>query len=95
MNNRLTFLVDQIECEQGKIMSNCSNTCGHTCNTLACRSCNEPTTCIPGCVCPDSLVMNELGKCIEIDQCLCQTSDGKTNLAPGQTMIDQAKCEDW
>lgn len=76
-------------------MSNCSNACGHTCNTLTCRSCNEPSICTPGCVCPSPLVMNTLGECIEINQCLCQTSDGKINLLHGQTMNDPIKCEDW
>ncbi|CAF4601133.1 unnamed protein product, partial [Rotaria magnacalcarata] len=72
-----------------------SNTCGYTCNTLTCRSCNEPSVCVSGCVCPSPLVMNTLGECIEINQCLCQISDGKISLVHGQTMNDRNTCQDW
>ncbi|CAF3386132.1 unnamed protein product [Rotaria sp. Silwood1] len=84
----------QYTCSNGQIMSNCSNACGHTCNTLTCRSCNEPSMCVSGCVCPDPLVMNAFGQCVQLNECLCQTSDGKTNLVSGQTMFDENKCED-
>lgn len=76
------------------IMSNCSNACGHTCQTLTCRSCNEPSVCIPGCVCPEPLVLNGFNQCIDLNQCLCPTSDGKSNLVDGQRMTDSNRCED-
>lgn len=76
-------------------MSNCSNACGHTCKTLTCRSCNEPSVCVPGCVCPEPLVLNDLNQCVEMKQCLCPTTDGKSNLVSGQRVTDSNKCEDW
>jgi hypothetical protein len=91
----IPFVANQEQCTDGKVMNNCSNACGHTCNTLPCRSCNEPSKCLPGCVCPAPLVLNTLGECIETNQCLCQTSDGRTNLISGQSFTDSTKCEDW
>ncbi|CAM4908393.1 unnamed protein product [Rotaria socialis] len=85
---------ETLACTNGRIMSNCSNTCGYTCNTLTCRSCNEPSICVSGCVCPSPLVMSTSGECIEINQCLCQISDGKISLVHGQTMSDRNTCQD-
>ena len=76
-------------------MSNCSNACGRSCDTLSCRSCNEPSTCVPGCVCPTPFVLNANGQCVKTDQCLCQTPDGKNNLVSGQSVTDPKKCQDW
>ena len=76
-------------------MSNCSNACGHACNTLACHACNEPSICTPGCICPDPLVMNGFGECVEKNQCLCEILEGKIQLLSGQTITDRKKCEDW
>ncbi len=90
-----SVLANLMECTKGKVMSNCSNACGHTCNTLTCRSCNEPSQCLSGCVCPPPLVLNAFGECVETNQCLCQTSDGKINLISGQSITDTKTCEDW
>lgn len=86
---------DEHLCPAGQVWNNCSNACGHTCTTLPCRSCNEPSTCESGCVCKSPLVMNEFGECIENSQCVCQTNGGVTQLVPGQTIIDQRRCELW
>ncbi|CAF2056938.1 unnamed protein product, partial [Rotaria magnacalcarata] len=93
-NTRQCLSAESLTCTNGRIMSNCSNTCGYTCNTLTCRSCNEPSVCVSGCVCPSPLVMNTLGECIEINQCLCQISDGKISLVHGQTVNDRNTCQD-
>ncbi|XP_078091543.1 uncharacterized protein LOC144507913 isoform X11 [Mustelus asterias] len=54
----------------GKLYSNCSNssTCKKTCQTLN-KPCPNP--CVPGCVCPEGLVEDYSGNCIQPAQCPC------------------------
>lgn len=60
-------------CPSGKVFSNCSNICDITCETLSCSDkCNEPETCVPGCVCPTGTVANSNGECVAPKECQCK-----------------------
>lgn len=49
------------------------------------------TGCVSGCVCPDHLLADGKGDCVEIDNCTC-THDGLT-YSPGDQIQDE--CNNW
>ncbi|XP_062929160.1 mucin-19-like [Mobula hypostoma] len=76
-------------CEE-KQYSDCSNAtlCKRTCETLN-KPCPDP--CKPGCVCPDGLVEDSSGRCVEPSECPC-LFEGET-YGPGEKIkVDCNKC---
>ncbi|XP_055509508.1 mucin-2-like isoform X6 [Leucoraja erinacea] len=75
---------------QDKQFSDCTNTslCKRTCETLN-KPCPNP--CVPGCVCPDGLVQDSTGGCIEPSRCPCLF--GSETFGGGETItIDCNTC---
>ncbi|XP_069763811.1 mucin-19-like [Narcine bancroftii] len=75
---------------QDKQFSNCTivGLCKKTCKTLN-KPCPEP--CVPGCVCPDGLVEDSSGTCIQPSYCPCLY--GSETFGTGETIINDCnKC---
>lgn len=85
---------NNVTCTNGKIMSNCSRSCGTTCSNLQCnQQCSEPEHCTPGCICPNGTVTDNNGNCVELSACHCSYQGGI--LLNGQKVTIQEKCQEW
>jgi hypothetical protein len=81
-------------CTDGKVLSNCSNSCNTSCSTLTCNGqCSEPDLCQVGCVCANGTIMDSNGNCVTASTCQC-TYEGQT-LLQGQTITVTEKCKAW
>ncbi|XP_041059045.1 mucin-5AC-like [Carcharodon carcharias] len=62
-------------CPNRKVYNDCTNVIARRKNSAnTCRSRSLPHTnsrCVPGCVCPDNLVEDDNGRCIDPEQCPC------------------------
>ncbi len=89
---KLKFLILANYCTNGKIFSNCSNSCDTWCPVLTCtEQCHKPDTCKSGCICPVGLVENEDKQCVKPNECICKYNNNE--VAPGQ--IIETDCESW
>ncbi|CAF1010447.1 unnamed protein product, partial [Rotaria sordida] len=80
-------------CTDGKVLSNCSNSCNTSCSTLTCNEqCSEPELCQIGCICANGTVMDANGNCVVPSTCQC-TYEGRI-LLPGQTINVADKCQE-
>ncbi|CAF3238098.1 unnamed protein product, partial [Rotaria sp. Silwood2] len=80
-------------CTDGKVLSNCSNSCDTSCSTLTCNGqCSEPELCQIGCVCANGTVMDANGDCVVPSTCQCTHED--RILLPGQTITVPDKCQE-
>lgn len=68
----------------------CQRTCYHV--RYPEMTCDEPETCMEGCICPDGYVWHE-SICIEEAQCPC-IENGEIILI-GQTIPGETTCEEW
>ncbi|XP_056596653.1 mucin-2-like [Triplophysa dalaica] len=84
----------QKECVAPMVFVNCSGSehgkkgteCQRTCQSQDLNNCVS-TGCVSGCVCPDHLLADGKGDCVEIDNCTC-THDGLT-YSPGDQIQDE------
>ncbi|XP_057185195.1 mucin-5B-like [Triplophysa rosa] len=84
----------QKECVAPMVYVNCSVTehgkkgteCHRTCQSQDLNNCVS-TGCVSGCMCPDHLLADGKGGCVEIDNCPC-THDGLT-YSPGNQIQDE------
>ncbi|XP_078390985.1 SCO-spondin-like [Cetorhinus maximus] len=71
-----------VQCSGGQVYSDCSRPCENSCVHLRMKlECGSARDCVPGCNCPDGLVLDEENQCIPPSLCPCLLDD--TVYAPG------------
>ncbi|XP_073488988.1 LOW QUALITY PROTEIN: SCO-spondin-like [Aquarana catesbeiana] len=63
-----------VQCTGGQVYMECSTSCKKTCADLRLNeaaSCQEVSSCVAGCNCPEGLVLDESGQCVPPAICLC------------------------
>ncbi|XP_072324712.1 LOW QUALITY PROTEIN: SCO-spondin [Scyliorhinus torazame] len=71
-----------IQCGGGQVYSDCSHPCDNSCAYLQMElQCGSAGVCVPGCNCPDGLVLDDEGQCVPPSLCPCLLED--TVYAPG------------
>ncbi|KAM4026917.1 LOW QUALITY PROTEIN: SCO-spondin-like [Anomaloglossus baeobatrachus] len=82
-----------VECSGGQVYQECATPCKKTCADLRMAdlgSCQELVGCVAGCNCPEGLVLDDNGQCVQPSMCPCHHG-GKT-YQPGGTI--KQKCKD-
>ncbi len=80
-----------IQCKNGNIYHSCGSFCQKTCFDDAEFKC-EKEECTEGCFCPENMVLNENGMCIEKNKCSCK--DNGIIYYNKQTFL-KSECEIW
>lgn len=85
-----------VQCSGGQLYQECGRSCGSSCSDG--RNCDGEAggdsgleTCVPGCQCPQGLVLDHQGQCVPITMCACVQGD-QTHL-PGAVV--QSSCNTW
>jgi hypothetical protein len=74
-----------------QVFTECGSSCVQTCRDLSrVTECNDE--CIPGCQCPQGLVLSDENECIPVARCPCEF-EGKT-LEPGES-VEVGNCKTW
>ncbi|XP_053571495.1 SCO-spondin-like [Bombina bombina] len=76
-----------IQCSGGQVYMECASPCGKTCADLRVPGigvCQELEGCVAGCNCPEGLVLDDDGQCIQPAMCPCHHG-GETH-RPGSTI---------
>ncbi|XP_069586533.1 SCO-spondin-like [Ranitomeya imitator] len=82
-----------IECSGGQVYQECALPCKKTCADLRMEdlgSCHELAGCVAGCNCPEGLVLDDNGQCVQPSMCPCL--HGGQTYQPGGTI--KQKCKD-
>ncbi|XP_077125438.1 SCO-spondin-like [Ranitomeya variabilis] len=82
-----------IECSGGQVYQECALPCKKTCADLRMEdlgSCHELAGCVAGCNCPEGLVLDDDGQCVQPSMCPCL--HGGQTYQPGGTI--KQKCKD-
>ena len=66
-----------MQCEYGKEYLPCGPVCQTTCMDLSKNIKCEETGCVEGCFCPEGLVVNSEGKCVDRKECDCYEEDAR------------------
>ncbi|XP_030052234.1 SCO-spondin [Microcaecilia unicolor] len=77
-----TFCV--VQCTGGQVYAECSHPCRKTCADLHMAesgACQELESCVAGCNCPEGLVLDDSGQCVQAAMCPCQ--HGEEMHSPG------------
>ncbi|XP_039610072.1 SCO-spondin [Polypterus senegalus] len=74
-----------LQCSGGQVYSECSQPCRSSCEEVQHpSSCQVVEDCVPGCACPEGLVLDSTGQCVPIDMCSCMHGD--TIYQPGSSI---------
>nr|XP_014342845.1 PREDICTED: SCO-spondin [Latimeria chalumnae] len=84
-----------VQCSGGQVYSECSRPCDNSCADLrGVNGCEAIESCVAGCNCPEDLVLDDSGQCIQASMCPC--IQGESVYQPGSTVqrnCNKCTCE--